>query len=237
MCKNNPALLALETSTSACSAAIAFEGQVIERYDVGNNIHSKELLSMVDSLFREFDIRAHQLDAIVVGQGPGSFTGLRIGVGIGQGIAFGANKPMIGVSSLDAMADFSVGDLEVGQTLLVAMDARMNEVYWAQYKVIGSGFERNSPILVGSPESIKLAERPSAIAGNAFEQYEGRFDQSIPVSDFDVKADLPRASMLLKPSMIALREGKLCSAADFAPIYVRNDVAKKSTKKGVLKSR
>lgn len=220
-------LLALETSTSACSAALSMRGKVVERFEIGSNIHSKKLLSMVDSLFIEFDISPTQLDAVIVGQGPGSFTGLRIGVGIGQGIAYAAAKPMIGISSIDAIAHAASPNLKTGQSVLVAMDARMNEVYWAEFMMSKEGILRQSNIAVGSPESIQLEEQPTVIAGNAFQEYKGRFDSRISDLVADVKVELPRAAMLLEPSKEALKRGEIYAAADFAPVYVRNDVAKK----------
>ena len=97
-------ILAIETATSSCSAALRIDGEVVIRNEIGNNLHSQVLLGMVESLLVQAKLDAQALEAVAVGQGPGSFTGLRIGVGVGQGLAFGANCPMIGVSSLDALA-------------------------------------------------------------------------------------------------------------------------------------
>ena len=117
-------ILALETATSCCSVALRIDGDIVQRSEVGNNIHSKVLLGMVESLLLEASITAQNIEAVAVGQGPGSFTGLRIGVGVGQGLAFGANCPMIGVSSLDALA------LQAQRSgpVISAIDARMGEV-------------------------------------------------------------------------------------------------------------
>jgi len=121
-----PVLLAIETATSSCSAALSVDGEVCERIEVGQNIHSQVLLSMINELFQESALEVGQLDAVAVGQGPGSFTGLRIGIGVAQGIAYGADCPMIGVSSLDALALQAATDGRV----LATIDARMGEIYW-----------------------------------------------------------------------------------------------------------
>jgi len=80
-------IIALETATSSCSVALQVSDTIIGRSEVGNNVHSKVLLNMVQEVLEEAGVVASELDAVAVGQGPGSFTGLRIGVGVGQGLA------------------------------------------------------------------------------------------------------------------------------------------------------
>jgi len=131
MTKNlTPHILAIETSTSACSVALGLGDDLIfKRSQVGNNIHSQVLLTMVQEVLEEASFSVNGLNAVAVGQGPGSFTGLRIGVGVAQGIAYGVGCPMIGVSSLMALAFQS---REEG-LVIAALDARMGEVYWGCY--------------------------------------------------------------------------------------------------------
>ena len=106
--KTNPVILAIETATSRCSVALCYQAHTYTRDQVGNNVHSKVLLGMVSEVLAQAGISASGIDAVAVGQGPGSFTGLRIGVGVAQGIAYGADVPMVGISSLDALAVISI---------------------------------------------------------------------------------------------------------------------------------
>ena len=96
-------LLAFDTATEACTVALWLDGKVLERFEHQSQ-HSEHLLAMIDALLAEAELSISQLDAIAFGRGPGSFTGLRIGAGVAQGLAFAANLPVVPVSSLAALA-------------------------------------------------------------------------------------------------------------------------------------
>ena len=119
-------ILAIETATSSCSVALSVGDLMFERSEIGNNIHSQKLLSMIEAVLSESQINVSDLNAVAVGQGPGFFTGLRIGIGVAQGIAYGVNCKMLGISSLAALAQQA---LDKGY-VIAGIDARMNEVYW-----------------------------------------------------------------------------------------------------------
>lgn len=229
---SSPTILAIETATSACSAALIHNDLVWSAFEVGNNVHSKLLLKMVSDLFAEANIDAQTLDAVAVGQGPGSFTGLRIGVGVGQGIAYGAGCPMIGISSLDALTRSVCEDVQdAQQSVIAAIDARMGEIYWAEYSIEGQTVHRVSDLLVTPPEDLKSSSNDALLVGNAWLEYwdsldSNQFDESRIVSE----SKFPKATDLLELACAAFARGQTCNASDFAPIYVRNDVAKKSTK-------
>src|SRR5258707_1196536 len=117
-------LLALETSTEACSVALSLDGAVVERFELGQR-HGERLLPMVQEILSESGVALTQLDALAFGRGPGSFTSLRIGAGVTQGLAFGADLPVVPVSSLAVLAQG-----ENAAKILAAFDARMRQVYW-----------------------------------------------------------------------------------------------------------
>ncbi len=122
-------VLALDTSTEYCSVALWQHGVVIERCDLVGQRHSELLMEMVDLLLRDADVKLAQLDGIAFGMGPGSFTGVRIACGSTQGLALGANLPVTGVCTLQALAEAS------GNSHVVAvLDARMGELYLAAYE-------------------------------------------------------------------------------------------------------
>ena len=225
-----PIILAIETATSSCSVAINTEQGVCLRHEVGSNVHSKVLLSMVSDVLSEAGIEARDIDAVAVGQGPGSFTGLRIGVGVAQGIAYGVGAPMIGVSSLDALANQC--DDEQG-AVIAGIDARMGEVYWCEYLKTQQGVQRIGELKVSPPEDIVSSGTSKVqLLGNAWAEYSDQLTESLMNNASVNQAQTyPMADALLALAQNAYQRGELISAVDFAPEYVRNDVAKKSSKK------
>ena len=224
-------ILAIETATSSCSVALRINDEVTERSKVGNNVHSQVLLEMVQDLLSQAQISAQALDAVAVGQGPGSFTGLRIGVGVGQGLAFGAKCPMIGVSSLDALALQALSD----GVVIAAIDARMGEVYWCEYQKKGSHIIRLQELNVTSPAEVCVSnelETSISLVGNAWATYQDDFVALNPANVLlqELVVVYPSAGALLLLAEEKYLRRDWVSAAAFAPIYVRDDVAKKSTK-------
>jgi tRNA threonylcarbamoyladenosine biosynthesis protein TsaB len=125
-------ILALDTATEACSAALAMDGGIIERFEVLGRGHAERLLPMVQEVLAEAGVALAAVDAIAFGRGPGSFTGLRIGAGVTQGLAFGAGLPVVPVSDLAALAA-RAALLRGARHVLACLDARMAQVYWAAY--------------------------------------------------------------------------------------------------------
>jgi len=134
-------ILALETSTTACSVAIGERDFLISKTDVRPRAHHALLLPMVDELLKQSNTALTDLDAIAFGNGPGSFTGLRIAASAAQGLAFGAGLPVIAVSSLQALALTALSELQDEATVtrvLVAVDAHMGDLYWGSFEVINA---------------------------------------------------------------------------------------------------
>ena len=228
---STPTILAIETATSSCSAVLCVNGQTRERSLVGNNVHSQVLLTMINELCEELSVTPDQFDAVAVGQGPGSFTGLRIGVGIGQGIAYGAACPMIGVSSLDALALQSTVEGHV----VAALDARMGELYWCEYRITSTEsnytnrqFNRIGSLRVSPPAEL-LVSADAVFVGNAWEEYSDDFSAAFLSSVTRLENVVyPEASALLELAIQRYRVGDWINAQDFKPIYVRDNVAKKA---------
>jgi len=228
-----PSILAIETATSNCSVALQHEGVVTELSEQGDNIHSQVLLTMVQELLKKADLKVNELNAVAVGQGPGSFTGLRIGIGVAQGIAYGAGCSMLGVSSLAALA----AQAKVEGAVIAALDARMGEVYWAVYK---SNAELIGQLQVSAPSllnvnklgelGVNLENQDTYLVGNAWSVYQDQFDQVV-IGDAKMLEEqiLPNAKGLLKSANRDYDRGAFISPKDFAPEYVRNNVAVKKT--------
>ena len=176
----------------------------------------------------------HQIQAVAVGQGPGSFTGLRIGVGVAQGIAYGIGVDMLGVSSLDALANQATQQGPV----IAAIDARMGEIYWCEYAKTATGVERVGELKVRPAKDMATNESGISVQllGNVWKEYEGQFtDQFMQQGTIDEQQTYPMAYALLALAQPAFERGELITAIDFAPQYIRNDVAKKSSKPSLLK--
>jgi tRNA threonylcarbamoyladenosine biosynthesis protein TsaB len=153
-------ILALDTSSDACSVAFSDGGELIDRFELAAKSHTQRALPMVSELLAEVGVSVSQLDAIAFGAGPGSFTGLRIGMGVVQGLAFGADIPVLPVSTLMAMAyGRAIGQPSTPElNVLAALDARMGEVYWGLYQCQGA---TQRPVVlcadsVTSPEAVAM---------------------------------------------------------------------------------
>lgn len=217
-------MLAIETATPSCSVALMINDQLTSCAEIGNNIHSQVLLSMVDSLLSKAGIEVDLLNAVAVGQGPGSFTGLRIGVGVAQGIAYGANCPMVGISSLDALAHQAPSDGPV----VAGIDARMGEIYWCEYVKKNNTVDRVTEVSVTSPADISVQQTAPQWLGNAWGVYKGQFSDALNVVCPDDSFYYPNAASLMDLARAAYQHGQVIAPMDFAPDYVRNEVAKKS---------
>ena len=215
-------LLVLDTSTEWCSAALWLDGQILVRRVLAGQRHSSLLLPMVDELLRESGIGLRQLDGIGYGAGPGSFTGLRIACAVTQGLAFGASLPVVGVSTLQSIAE----QTGAGQVLTV-LDARMAEVYWAAYQRNASGWCAVSDPQLALPESVVVPEEGEWIgAGNGFtvlgEVLRPRLAAQLERIDDTL---MPDAAAMAPLAARALERGEGVDAALAAPIYLRDKVA------------
>lgn len=221
-------LLAIETSSEACSVALAVDGEWREIHEHAPMKHAELLLPAISRLLLEADLPLAAVDGIAFGRGPGSFTSLRIGIGVVQGLAWAADLPVIPCSSLAAVAQDALEQAaEPGHRICVAVDARMQEVYSAEFqaspaRIVGSvGAER-----VCAPAAVAVPNRPYIAAGNGFE----RFPELSEVADAALACYpllLPRATMIARLALDWLRDHEPLSAAEAQPVYVRNQVAER----------
>jgi len=222
-------LLAIETSSEACSVALNVDGRAEELFEHAPLRHAELLLPAISRLLAEASMPIASLDAIAFGQGPGSFTSLRIGIGVVQGLAWAADLPVVPCSSLAAVAQSAfdrvggaVGDV------CVAVDARMQEVFSGWFEHAPDGLAR--PVggeRVGAPSTVARAtSRPFVAAGNGFARFEEL--RCLGEAAEDCLPDLwPRASMVAKLALGWLQHHQALPAAQAQPVYIRNDVAVK----------
>lgn len=223
-------LLALDTSTEACSVALWQDGQSLSLDEVCPQQHSKRVLPMIQQLLAEAGLGLSQLDGIVFGRGPGSFTGVRIGVGVAQGLAFGADLAVYGVSTLAAMAQ-AAQRLHGANQVVAAIDARMAEVYLAAYqRAADSGLMQ----LVGEEMAIKPQLLTAPIfahssmtdcwaVGTGWQTYAAQLQQW-QSAQLSPQILYPSAQDMLTLALPALAAGQFVAAELAEPVYVRDEV-------------
>jgi tRNA threonylcarbamoyladenosine biosynthesis protein TsaB len=218
-------ILALDTSTEVCAVALGDGVTWHEKSELAGQRHSALLLPMIQAILAECGVTLKQIDGIAFGAGPGSFTGLRIACGVAQGLALGAALPVVGVSTLEAMAQ-TRRDLAGGERIIAALDARMREVYVAAYeRDSGRWREVIAPVVV-SPAVAPVPEgRGWIAAGSGFAAYPSlreRYGEALSECDGTI---VPSASAVGKLALPLFAAGEGVPARDAAPLYVRHRVA------------
>lgn len=218
-------ILALDTATEACSAALQLGDQVVARFEVAGRSHTQKLVPMVRGLLADAGIGFAQLDAYVCGVGPGSFAGVRIGVSFVKGLALAHDRPVVGVSSLAMLAAPLIAS--GAPRVLTAIDARMNEVYFAAWTRTASGLpQRIGDAVVAAPAEVGAHPGEWRAAGSGWQAYRTELEAATgaTLSEVDGEA-LPQARDALLLARPQLAAGNGIPAAALVPEYLRNKVA------------
>lgn len=225
-------LLAVETSTEACSAALLIDGAVAERFEVSPQKHTRLILPMIDALMAEAGLMPQQLDALAFSRGPGSFTGVRIATGIIQGIAFGADLPVVPVSTLAAIAqDFF--DHHDDDVCFTAMDARMGEIFWGVYRRDQHGHaELLGREAVTPAEQVEYPPLQGVGAGSGWGVYRDQLMTRLAgLVDRCEPGLLPRAGAIARLGARGFEQGLAVDVEQAMPVYLRDKVAKKESER------
>jgi len=217
-------ILALDTSTEWCSVAIGDGTEWRVREAHAGSLHSECLLPMVRALLVDTGLALVHLDGIAFGAGPGSFTGIRVGCGVAQGLALGADLPVLPVSTLEALAH-EARRAHGWRRVLACLDARMREIYAAAYAESGEGWRAVMEPRVAKPDDVAMP--PDCVdargAGNGFAAYPA-LAARLGLAEVDV--DLrPSARAICELALPRLAAGHGVAAADALPTYVRHRVA------------
>ena len=241
-------ILAIDTSSAWCSVALSVGStpeHVVERHELLGPSASQYLLPCITELLQQEGMTLRDLDAIAVGIGPGAFTGVRLAVAVVQGLALATHLPVAPVTSLDAIAASAIDHpliqaLDDGKyQFTVAIDARMGEVYWANYSVMKAAQvgndntalpERISEIQLSKPEDIEMS-LSECVFGSAVTQYPIHFEQHLPSSQLDATLGVS-ASGVLRFAKAMLAKEQLIAVDQLEPLYVRNKVALTSAERG-----
>jgi tRNA threonylcarbamoyladenosine biosynthesis protein TsaB len=226
-------VLALETSTEYCSVALWQDGVVVEHCELVGQKHSELLMAMLDDVLKQAGVKLTQLDGIAFGMGPGSFTGVRIACGVAQGLAFGADLPVAGVCTLEALADAS-GRPRV----IAALDARMGEIYHAAYeKCDGAWIAVSEPHLCKPVDAPPLPGNDWFGAGSGFAVHgtalSGRYAGQLQGAD---DAAVPQAAAIAALGAAQFIQGRGADAAEALPLYLRDKVALKTSEREAPRS-
>ncbi len=218
-------LLAIDTSTDSCSVAASRGETLFSRSEPALQRQAERVLGMVEALLEEAHLGLEQIEGIAYGEGPGSFTGLRIAAGVTQGLALARGVGVVGVGTLLALAQ------ECGADKVVAcIDAHMGEVYHAAYARTGSGWEEVSAPGVYKPEAVPLpAGRGWIGCGDGFaahgERLAARLGDRVP----EIRTGAaPSARAVLQLAIPRFAAGKAKDAASAVPVYLRDKVALKA---------
>jgi len=226
-------ILALDTSTEACSAALLIGSDIVSRYTVAPRQHAKLILPMLEEVLAEANVVLGALDALAFGCGPGSFTGVRIATATAQGIAASANLAAIPISSLAAIAQRAVDEYGK-EKIACAIDARMGEVYWGCYCGSDAGLVTlEGKECVVSPQAVPVPRRSLWTgAGTGWSAYEEELTLRMGPALLDLNAGLlPNATAIVRLAAADFQQGKTVSAKKALPIYLRDQVARKPVRR------
>ena len=222
-------ILALDTSTEACSCALSINGVIAEDFGYYPRQHAQKILTMIHTLMANHNLDFGQMDAISFGRGPGSFTGLRIAAGVTQGIAFAADLPVIPVSTLAAIA-LDVRQSTHASYVLSCLDARIDEIYWGLF-----GFEDDLPVLLDEeylckPEQMKIEfieKLTTMSAGGNGLQFNTRFPAAVKTKiDGSLPELLPHAGQIAKIAAALWDKKVFITADEISPVYLREQVTR-----------
>ncbi|CAM4097180.1 MULTISPECIES: tRNA (adenosine(37)-N6)-threonylcarbamoyltransferase complex dimerization subunit type 1 TsaB [Shewanella] len=216
-------LLALDTCTEFCSVALQYQGQVFAREADAPREHSQRLLPMVQEVLQEAGISLSQVDVIAYGRGPGSFTGIRICTSMTQGLALGQDLPVVGISTLAAMAQAAI-TLKGAAQVATAIDARMGEIYWGEYRAVDGLASLVGEERVCAPEELssQLAfDTPLAACGTGFDAYPALLTEQMSLVE---EAKFPLARFMLPLAEAAVKAGLATEVDQLQPVYLRDTV-------------
>ena len=236
-----PTILAIETSSELASCALLIGDSVLRLQFCGVRTHSQSILPMVQQLLQQAGIALKDCAAIAYGCGPGSFTGVRTACGIAQGLAFGASLPVVPVVTLAAMA-LACRQRSGANEVLAVLDARMGEVYWAQYAFDA---DHGCTVMVeptlSAPADVPLSALPSsgalAACGNGLSAYPSAYAVAFEAQACAMHPDImPDAAEIGQLARIAFRAGAVLTPAQAQPLYLRNKIAYTSAERDAMRA-
>lgn len=220
-------VLAVEASTKACSVALIFDGEMYSEFQLAPQKHAELMLPMVQSVLQKAGISGTEIDILAFSEGPGAFTGVRVAAGVVQGLALGWDKPVVSISTLEALAWQALDNVQSHQSCLACLDARMQEIYIQSCEI-------KDGVLVSKPAELISYD----VLKNRLLEQQDAFGTG------DIEETYPELSMLFKgwqqayPSATSVAQLAIQKSADAMflsealpmPVYLRNNVANKPSR-------
>jgi len=226
-------LLALDTSSDACSAALLSEQGCEAVFEVTPRAHTRLILPMIEQVLQRACTRLADIEGIAVGCGPGAFTGVRIAIGVAQGLALAVNKPVLPVSTLAALAEQA--RQQGASYARVALDARMGEVYWGEYALRGGQVQLQGVEQVCKPCDVPVTTSAGVGVGSGWAAHETVLMTRLADKVEAVYADwLPAAVYIAQLAQPAWQAGQFIDPEQLEPVYLRNKVAQTTQERAAL---
>ena len=219
-------ILGLDTSTEVCSVALKV-GQEINKINIPTpREHTLKILPYINKLLKQFNIAISDLNLVCVGSGPGSFTGIRVALGIAKGIAFGLDVPVVSLSSLEVMS-YSASKTHNSKYIFAAMDARMNQVYFSAFHT-----EKTNNIesilderVIDPSEALQLVlehKSEAILVGNGWDAYEELYKNLKSIHNAEIF--FPDAEDLINLGYLNFLSGNYTGASELDALYIRNKI-------------
>ncbi len=224
-------LLAVDTATESCGVAVITDGRIQAELSLDHGeTHTKHILTAIDEALNLAGVALKEIDAFAVTRGPGSFTGLRIGISTMKGMAFATGKPIIGVSSLEVLANQAEGDLRL---VCPVIDARRNEIYWSVYRRKVGTLSPLTSEQVGSVDQMAgQIDDACMFIGNIAPRYSAQLLQLVK----QTSQWAPACDNAIRPAVLAqlawqrFHLGRVDDVKTFVPVYIRKSDAEKIPK-------
>lgn len=226
-------LLALDTSTEFLSLAL-IKGSESFTFDVhAGQTHSQIILPQIQALLNAADMQLKDLHGVAFGAGPGSFTGVRIAAGVAQGLAFGANLPVVSICTLLALAEASEMLASSTKKVIACLDARMGEIYHAAYEKTDSEWQAVIEPGLYKPDAVPAMQGDDWVgAGSGWQTYAEQLTAIYGEHLRTIQPQLlPTASAILRLAQPVFARGEAKAASEAMPIYIRNRVALKTAER------
>ena len=224
-------ILALDTSTQACSVSLLLDsGDILSEHKVLQNRHGDLLLPMINSVTADAEFSLSQLDCVAFTKGPGSFTGLRIGAGVVQGIAYAFDLPIVSASSLAVLAQGAVRQFSA-VNILPAIDARMKQVYLGVYCVGENNLvvaQQSDSLCDPDKLKVEVCKNSWVAVGSGWDNYSDVISSNFDKKLIDVQPGIyPSSVDLIGLAKSKYTNGAVCAADEVQLCYLRDDVVSK----------